>query len=243
MTLDTSTLRSSGTPSPANAPANASANTPAAKESTGAQRFDAPALSAPIGRREQERESAEHSARLRDEGYLEGHAAGWADAQNDIDAALDDHRRSAERLATVSDALSAAVADFERRDALVLANIQADVVALAARLATEIVGRELRAVDEPVLEALERVVALRPGRGEVVIRVHTDDLATAEEAVEADLLHWPDGARVVADPAIELGGCVAVIGSCRIDAQLGPALERMRLVLDPAGPTASQKIS
>ena len=239
MTLHTSTLQPTTTlqPSVTPPPANTPANAPVAKESAGAQRFEAPALPALIGRREHERESAERSARLRDQGYLDGHAAGWAAAQNDIDAALTDHRRSAERLGSVANALGAAVAELDRRDVVALANIHADVVALAARLATEIVGRELRAVDQPVLEALGRVAALRPDRGEVVIRVNSVDLATAEEAVAADLLHWPDGARVVADPAIEPGGCVADVGSCRIDAQLGPAIERMRLALDPAGPT------
>lgn len=204
----------------------------------GARPFEAPAFPALIGRREHERESAERSARLRDQGYLDGHAAGWAAAQNDITAALTDHRRSAERLDSVADALAAAVAELERRDGVALAAIQADVVALAARVATEIVGRELRTIDQPVLEALDRAAALRPERGEVVIRVHADDLATANEAVAADLLHWPDGARVVADPAIEPGGCVAEVGSCRIDAQIGPALQRMRLALDPVGPAA-----
>ena len=239
MTLHTSTLQPTTTlqPSVTPPPANTPANAPVAKESAGAQRFEAPALPALIGRREHERESAERSARLRDQGYLDGHAAGWAAAQNDIDAALTDHRRSAERLGSVANALGAAVAELDRRDVVALANIHADVVALAARLATEIVGRELRAVDQPVLEALGRVAALRPDRGEVVIRVNSVDLATAEEAVAADLLHWPVGARVVADPAIEPGGCVADVGSCRIDAQLGPAIERMRLALDPAGPT------
>ena len=235
MTLYTSTLQPMTTLQPSVTPPQA--NAPVAKESAGAQRFEAPALPALIGRREHERESAERSARLRDQGYLDGHAAGWAAAQNDIDAALTDHRRSAERLGSVANALGAAVAELDRRDVVALANIHADVVALAARLATEIVGRELRAVDEPVLEALGRVAALRPDRGEVVIRVNSVDLATAEEAVAADLLHWPVGARVVADPAIEPGGCVADVGSCRIDAQLGPAIERMRLALDPAGPT------
>jgi len=244
MTLHTSTLQPTTMPQPTTTPppAKAPANAPVAKESASAQRFEAPALPALIGRREHERESAERSARLRDQGYLDGHAAGWAAAQHDIDAALADHRRSAERLDSVANALGGAVVDLEGRDGVALANIHADVVALAARLATEIVGRELRAVDQPVIEALGRVVALRPDRGEVVIRVNSVDLATAEEAVEADLLHWPDGARVVADPAIEPGGCVADVGSCRIDAQLGPAIERMRLALDPAGPTHTIRV-
>lgn len=203
--------------------------------STTAQAFEAPVLPALVGRREHERESAARSARLRDQGYLDGHAAGWAAAQRDVDEALADHRRSAVRLESISTALGAAVAELERRDGVALASIEHHVVALAARLAAEIVGRELQAVDEPVLDALARAAALRPDRGAVVIRVHPDDLATADEAVAADLVSWPDGARVLGDPGVEAGGCVVDVGDCRIDAQLRPALERMRRVLDPTG--------
>jgi flagellar assembly protein FliH len=150
-----------------------------------------------------------------------------------VELALADHRRSADRLDSTATALAAAVADLERRDGVALDTIQEHVVALAARLATEIVGRELCAVDGPVLDALARAAALRPERGAIVIRVHPEDLDTAEEAVVADLLRWPDGARVIGDPAIEPGGCIVDVGACRIDAQLGPALERMLAVLDP----------
>ena len=222
-------------------PASPAASSPAPSSPgarhSGAQMFEAPVLPALVGRREHERESAERSARLRDQGYLDGHVAGWAAARNDIEAALADHRRSAVRLDSIATALDGALSELQRRDGVALATIERHVVALAARLATEIVGRELLAVDQPVLDALARAATLRPERGAVVVRVHPDDLGTAEEAIAADLLKWPDGARVLGDPAIEVGGCIVDVGACRIDAQLGPALERMRQALDPDGLT------
>jgi flagellar assembly protein FliH len=41
--------------------------------------------------------------------------------------------------------------------------------------------------------------------------------------------------KVVHDPAIEIGGCVVEAGPCRIDAQVGPAMERARALIDSVG--------
>ena len=41
----------------------------------------------------------------------------------------------------------------------------------------------------------------------------------------------PGSVRLVADPRVEPAGAVAETGVCRVDAQLGPALERVREVL------------
>jgi len=37
--------------------------------------------------------------------------------------------------------------------------------------------------------------------------------------------------HVIADPSVEAGGCVVEAGPCRIDAQIGPAIERARALL------------
>ena len=46
---------------------------------------------------------------------------------------------------------------------------------------------------------------------------------------------WPDAHRltitVVADPTVERGGCVMTAGPTRIDAQIQPALDRVRQIL------------
>jgi flagellar biosynthesis/type III secretory pathway protein FliH len=40
---------------------------------------------------------------------------------------------------------------------------------------------------------------------------------------------------VVADPAVARGDCLAETGWTRVDARIGSALERVRMVLDGAG--------
>ncbi len=40
---------------------------------------------------------------------------------------------------------------------------------------------------------------------------------------------------LVADPGVEPGGCILAVGDSRIDAQLGPALDRVRAALSAGG--------
>jgi flagellar assembly protein FliH len=56
-----------------------------------------------------------------------------------------------------------------------------------------------------------------------VARLHPSDAAVLAEA-EA-------GVTIIADPAVEPGGCILEVGESRIDAQLGPALDRVRAAL------------
>ena len=95
------------------------------------------------------------------------------------------------------------------------------VIAVAARRATE-------KIDAPVLEALGRAVRLRPDRGDSIVRVHPDDLAVATAAVTTEPTGWPGDVQVVGDRSVEPGGCIVDVGECRIDAQIGTAIERLR---------------
>lgn len=196
--------------------------------SGGATQFDAPRFSVAAALADPQRGAAEAAARRRDAGYAHGYQAGLERAQADVDRAIADHRRSAQRLGELSDALAAAVSDLALRDRVAMTDIEEDVVALAVALATEIVGRELRSIDDAVVVAMARVAGLVPDRGRPVVRVHPDDAATAQEAVDADLVHLSAEVDVIADPHVEHGGCVVEVGACRIDGQLGPAIDRMR---------------
>lgn len=195
-------------------------------------RFDAPRFPVEASLRDPVRGAAEAETRRRQAGYEDGYRDGIAAAEAEVCAAIDDHRRSADRLTGLSTALERAVGDMEARDRLALAEIEPDVVALAVQLAIELVGRELAVTDEPVRDAIERVVGLVPARGTPVLFVHPDDAATAREAVDLDIARWNGAVTVTADPRVERGGCVVEVGACRIDGQLGPALERMVAVLD-----------
>lgn len=196
-----------------------------------AARFDAPRFPVAASLTDPQRGAAEAAARRRDAGYAHGYEAGLRSAEAEVAAAIDDHRRSAQRLGELSDALAQATADLALRDRLAIADLEDDVVLLATALAAELIGRELRSVDGAVIDALARVAGLTPDRGAPVVRVHPDDASTAQEAVDADLVHLSADVVVLADPSVERGGCVVEVGACRIDGQVGPALDRMREAL------------
>lgn len=199
---------------------------------TSTVRFEAPALP-PLAAFRDRREEATEQVQLRREagysdGYAEGYQTGLAQASRDVEAAAIEHRRAAVRLEQLAGVLQQAAADLASRDALALASIEADVLALARALAEEIVGHELRATDAPVLDALARAARLAPDRGAPVVRVHPGDAAVAEAAVAGDPGRWNGSVQIVADAGVEPGGCVVDVGACRIDAQIGPAIERLR---------------
>lgn len=190
--------------------------------------YQAPAFDVAQSLRDPRREAAELAERRRDAGFDEGFRRGWAAAESDVQATVDDHRRSAERLANCSTAFEQAHADLTRRDAVVLRDIERDVLLLAVALASEIIGRELEVTEAPLLDSLSRVVELLPDRGTPILRVNPADAETAIEAVAADVVTWTREVEVVGDPAIEVGGCIVDIGSCRIDGQVRTAIERLR---------------
>lgn len=193
--------------------------------------FDAPAFSVERALRDPRKEAAELAERRRDAGFDEGYTTGWAAAEAEVAAAIDDHRRNAQRLASGAAAFERAAEQLRNRDEVSLAQIERDMIALAVALAEEIVGRELASLDAPVREALERVAGLLPDRGVPVVRVHPDDEATAREAVEADIVRWTREVDLIADPGVEPGGCIVDVGPCRIDGQVGTALARLREAL------------
>ena len=153
-----------------------------------------------------------------------------ARAAAEIAAVIDDHRRAYERCVQAAHALDDAAHTLGERDAITLSSIEEDVVELALALTAEVVGRELRAVDEPVRDAIHRAIALAPDRGTATCHVHPDDAAVAHDVLAGDPL-WHDRVEIVADQRVEAGGCVLEIGDCHVDAQIGTALERLRAAL------------
>ena len=62
-----------------------------------------------------------------------------------------------------------------------------------------------------------------PAGASTIARLNPADAALINKA--------PPGVTIVADPAVESGGCILEVGDSRIDAQLGPALDRVRSAL------------
>jgi flagellar assembly protein FliH len=167
----------------------------------------------------------------RAEGYASGYEAGLRGAEAEVAAIVDDHRRARDRLLRAAAAVEDAARALAVRDAVTLDAIEADVIALALELATEIVGRELSVTPEPVRDALERAIGLVPDRGRPTVRVHPDDACVVGEELARDQ-RWGGAAEIVADVRVEPGGCVVEVGDCRIDAQVTPALQRARTALE-----------
>ena len=165
-------------------------------------------------------------AAVRAAGYQEGFAAGVEDA-----AAGDEAAKSA-RVARLTEALTAAADEARTQRAEVLARAEREAVELAFELARALLGRELRLSPAASVDAVTRALAHVPEGEDLVVRLHPDDVLGPEDlhAIVADA-----SIRIVHDPDVEPGGCVVEAGPCRIDAQVGPALERARALIDSVG--------
>jgi flagellar assembly protein FliH len=157
-------------------------------------------------------------------GYDDGFAAGLAEglASGRVAAAAEGAATLA-RLEALGRSLVEAAEDLRRRQALELGGLEDALARTAFDLAAAVVGRELALSASPGADALARALALVPAGSVAVARLHPDDVPSLG-AVGGTV-------TVIADPAIEPGGCILEVGDSRIDAQLGSALDRVRAAL------------
>ena len=166
-------------------------------------------------------EAREQAARV---GYEDGFQAGLAAAAKENEALVGQSRAA---VATALGAVDAAAAALGARQDVVVADVEARIAAMALQIAEAIVGRELAAATSAGRDAIARALRLAPERVAAVARLHPEDVSTV-----GDLGSLTDRTiTVVADPSVERGGCVLDVGPCRIDAQITPALARVREVL------------
>jgi flagellar biosynthesis/type III secretory pathway protein FliH len=183
-------------------------------------RFDPPML-IDRGRRndDQSRQLAAATENARQEGLRA--------AQREIAAVVAAHNRTREQLEAATRSLASAVDQVAQRDAGELEALQHQAVLFGIALCEELIGRELSSCDDATAAAIERAMRLVPDRGTVYLRVHPAAIAAAGDVVAANA-GLRGRAELVADSQVEAGGCIAVVGPLRIDAQIGPALERVR---------------
>lgn len=157
----------------------------------------------------------------RREGYEDGYRAATAEM-----AAAEASGRSAQ-LRRMADALVTAATDVHDSRRQLADEAAADAAQLAYALAEAFLQREL-AVQESIVDAVARALSLIPEEQDVIVRLNPVDVISPEELQSL----VPDATvKVLGDPRVEIGGCVVVAGPCRIDTQVGPALERARQVL------------
>lgn len=155
-------------------------------------------------------------------GYQDGFAAGRQDAML---AAQAEAAAAAQAAATALQAFDAATAALGARQTITVADVEQQIVELAMSIAEAVVQRELIAAATPGHDALVRALALAPERVDAVARLHPEDLQTVGDLT---MLTADRDITLIGDPSVERGGCLLDVGACRIDAQISPALDRVR---------------
>lgn len=169
------------------------------------------------------RAAREEAARL---GYSDGFSAGRQDA---LLAAQAEAAAAAQAAATALQSLDAATAALHGHQTMAVADVEQHIVELAMSIAEAIVQRELTAAASPGRDALVRALALAPERVDAVARLHPEDLQTVGDLT---MMTAEREITLIGDPSVERGGCLLDVGACRIDAQISPALDRVRKSLD-----------
>lgn len=154
-----------------------------------------------------------------DRGWLEGHERGQEAAYQEFTSILAPTLHAVENLRH----------ELARQDGLTLDGITDSVLDLAYGLVESLLGRELELSAEPVRDALKRAITLAPDRGAIRARLNPDDVNVVSAI--ADQLVPGRTVEILADHGIERGGCVLEVGACSVDAQIAPALARVREVL------------
>lgn len=156
----------------------------------------------------------------RDEGHAEGYAAGHAEglAQGRLDA-------QAER-----DQLLQLAAGFSGELAQANEAMSRDVLALALDVAKAMLKTALPLNPELVLPAIEDAMRRLPSvQAPALLHLHPDDV-TLVQAQSGDGL-VASGWRLLADAAIERGGCRIETGSNQVDAELPTRWTRIATAL------------
>lgn len=155
-----------------------------------------------------------------DDGYRAGIAEGLAAGRA---AAAAETAGAVARAEALCRSLAEATDELHRRQALELKGLEDALTRAAFDLASAVVGRELQLSSSPGADALARAMALVPAGCIATARLHPEDVASLGDVSAA--------ITVIADPAVEPGGCILEVGDSRIDAQLGSALDRVRAAL------------
>lgn len=175
-------------------------------------------------------------AEAREDGFAQGYSEGLELAGREKSSVLDyemSRAREAEavREKAVQEALERlddAAKELATRQATALSGVEDLLLGAAFDLATTLLGRELEMTGSPAYDALRRALAVLPADVPVSVAVHPLDIA-ALGGVET--LTNGRQVRIVADPDIEPGSCIADGGASHVEASLAAAIDRVRQVL------------
>lgn len=172
---------------------------------------------------------AEAEERARGAGWEQGVREGREAARREAaEQLVDITRRRQQEWARTLDALAVSTAALDARQGPDLDDIESRVARMAVEIAEVLLGRHLELGSWQALDAVRRALALAPRQSAAIVRLHPDSAQGLPDISGA----MPGGSvTIVPDPSVEIGGCVVEAGNRTIDAQLGPALQRLREVL------------
>jgi flagellar assembly protein FliH len=186
-------------------------------------------------------EQAAMEARAR--GFRAGHSAGYAAGRQEGLALLEEQRRElaerdeidrARRKGYLEDLLEQARTAVRQALTVHTPTLEElyDVIAtMTVELAEDLVGHHLEIDGHGAKDALVRAMAQAPVGADVTVRLNPVD---AQEIADfaATVPEW-GAVRIVPDPSVEPCGAVVTAENLEIDAQYGPAFERVRKVIRP----------
>jgi flagellar assembly protein FliH len=175
-----------------------------------------------------------HSGHRADEALTQARAEGFAAGRA---AALAESEAARRAVSVARTALETAAATLQQASAARVHLDGKELAELTYGLTEALLGRELDYATDAWRDAVARALHGVEPTLDLIIRLHPSD---AQQATSSELLalRHRDGhgiataeMRVVADATIEPGGCVAEVGSGRIDAQISSALQRVAVAL------------
>lgn len=157
----------------------------------------------------------------REEGYNTGMAAGLASGQEQA-------RHESEQLRAMAQACAQSIASLE-------ADMGQALISLSIRIAEQVLRSTLDAHPEKILDLLRDVLQVESGDDAILtLRIHPADLELARRYVQEEA--GTRRCRLVPDPAIERGGCIAETALGSIDATLQTRWKRVTSALGHHAP-------
>lgn len=169
-------------------------------------------------------ESAQaRSKEIEEEAFNRGHEAGMKAASEE----------SSGYLGTLESICLKAAEEKER----IIKAAELEIANLSTRIAEKIIGEEVKANPEVVMNTAKRAIELATDREQIIVRVNPADLEMIRSRKEK-LLASVDGTKhiqAMADERVKRGGCVIETNSGNVDAkissQLGQIEESLRGVI------------
>jgi flagellar assembly protein FliH len=162
--------------------------------------------------RSQDRSPEERLRDAEQRGYREGRARGEAEAHEELRSTLDELRRE----------MGETISRLHRLEATLQRETEASLVRLALAMASRVVRERVEEGDPVAIRAVVAALSEAEGREPTAIRLHPEDLDVVRAAHKE--LDEPGALRLIADPAVERGGCLVELDAEELDARVGSQL-------------------